>query len=125
MEQIPQVGWAAVGHCVPGPHVLPVWANVGARRREWTGPRARPSPRVRCRGVPRSRGTRLAARATIEATMADQLALPLDATADRLPDLPDLRPMLARPLPEPFDSDQHLFEPWWGGSRALVFVGPA
>ena len=37
--------------------------------------------------------------------MADQLALPLDATADRLPDLPDLRPMLARPLPEPFDSD--------------------
>ena len=29
--------------------------------------------------------------------------------------------MLARPLPEPFDSDQHLFEPWWGGTRALVF----
>ena len=26
--------------------------------------------------------------------MADQLALPLDATADRLPELPDLRPML-------------------------------
>ncbi len=57
--------------------------------------------------------------------MADQLALPLDATADRLPDLPDLRPMLARPLAEPFDSDQHLFEPWWGGTRVLVFVGPA
>ena len=57
--------------------------------------------------------------------MADQLALPLDATADVLPDPPDLRPMLARPLPEPFDSDQHLFEPWWGGTRALVFVGPA
>jgi len=57
--------------------------------------------------------------------MADQLALPLDATADRLPELPDLRPMLPRPLPEPFDSEDHLFEPWWGGQRALVFVGPA
>ncbi len=57
--------------------------------------------------------------------MADQLALPLDATADRLPDLPELRPMLARPLPEPFDSEEHLFEPWWGGVRALVYVGPA
>lgn len=57
--------------------------------------------------------------------MADQLALPLDATADQLPDLPDLRPMLPRPLPEPFDSAEHLFEPWWGGVRALVFIGPA
>ena len=56
--------------------------------------------------------------------MADPLALPLDATADRLPDLPDLRPMLPRPLPEAFDSDQHIFEPWWGGARALVFIGP-
>jgi len=56
--------------------------------------------------------------------MADQLSLPLDATADRLPDLPDLRPMLARPLPDAFDSDQHLFEPWWGGLRALVSIGP-
>lgn len=57
--------------------------------------------------------------------MTDQLSLPLDASADRLPDLPDLRPMLARPLSEPFDSDEHLFEPWWGGTRALVLVGPA
>lgn len=58
--------------------------------------------------------------------MADQLALPLDAAvADRLPDLPDLRPMLPRPLAEAFDSDEHLFEPWWGGVRALVLVGPA
>ena len=57
--------------------------------------------------------------------MADQLSLPLDATVDRLPDLPDLRPMLARPLPEAFDSDQHLFEPWWGGTRALISIGPA
>jgi bifunctional non-homologous end joining protein LigD len=57
--------------------------------------------------------------------MTDQLALPLDATADRLPDLPALRPMLARPLPEAFDSDEHLFEPSWGGTRALVSIGPA
>jgi ATP-dependent DNA ligase len=57
--------------------------------------------------------------------MADQLTLPLDATADRLPELPELRPMLARPLPDPFDSEDHVFEPWWGGVRALVFIGPA
>ena len=55
--------------------------------------------------------------------MADQLSLRLEA--DGLPDLPDLRPMLPRPLPAPFDSDEHLFEPWWGGERALVAVGPA
>jgi bifunctional non-homologous end joining protein LigD len=55
--------------------------------------------------------------------MADQLSLRLDA--DQLPDLPELRPMLPRPLPAPFDSEQHLFEPWWGGERALVMIGPA
>jgi bifunctional non-homologous end joining protein LigD len=55
--------------------------------------------------------------------MADQLSLRLEA--DQLPDLPELRPMLPRPLPAPFDSDQHLFEPWWGGERALVLIGPA
>lgn len=55
--------------------------------------------------------------------MTDQLSLRLDS--DRLPDLPELRPMLPRPLPEPFDSDDHLFEPWWGGVRAFVHVGPA
>ena len=57
--------------------------------------------------------------------MTDQLTLPLDATADRMPDLPDLRPMLARPLPDAFDLDQHLFEPWWGGTRALISIGPS
>jgi bifunctional non-homologous end joining protein LigD len=57
--------------------------------------------------------------------MADQLTLPLGATADRLPDLPNLQPMLARPLPEAFDSERHLFEPSWGGVRALVSIGPA
>ena len=55
--------------------------------------------------------------------MSDQLSLRLET--DRLPDLPDLRPMQPRPLPEPFDSDEHLFEPWWGGVRAFVLIGPA
>ena len=55
--------------------------------------------------------------------MADQLSLRLEA--DQLPELPDLRPMLPRPLPAAFDSDEHLFEPWWGGERALVMIGPA
>jgi bifunctional non-homologous end joining protein LigD len=55
--------------------------------------------------------------------MADQLSLRLEA--DQLPELPDLRPMLPRPLPAAFDSDEHLFEPWWGGERALVMIGPS
>lgn len=55
--------------------------------------------------------------------MADQLSLRLEA--DGLPELPNLRPMLPRPLPAPFDSDEHLFEPWWGGERALVMIGPS
>ena len=54
---------------------------------------------------------------------ADQLSLRLDS--DVLPALPELRPMLPRPLPEPFDSPDHLFEPWWGGVRALASIGPA
>jgi bifunctional non-homologous end joining protein LigD len=53
--------------------------------------------------------------------MTDQLSLRLDAA---LPRLPSLRPMLARPLPEPFDSAAHLFEPAWGGARALALIGP-
>jgi ATP-dependent DNA ligase len=54
--------------------------------------------------------------------VTDQLSLLLDPA---LPRLPSLRPMLARPLPEPFDSTAHLFEPVWGGARALAFIGPA
>jgi bifunctional non-homologous end joining protein LigD len=57
--------------------------------------------------------------------MTDQLSLRLEPDLAVLPGLPDLQPMLPRPLPEPFDSEDHLFEPWWGGVRALVFVGPA
>jgi bifunctional non-homologous end joining protein LigD len=33
--------------------------------------------------------------------------------------------MLARPIAGPFDSQAHLFEPSWGGLRALVYIGPA
>jgi bifunctional non-homologous end joining protein LigD len=58
--------------------------------------------------------------------MRDQLSLRLEPDVPTLPNLPvTLRPMLARPLPEAFDSTDHLFEPSWGGLRALVFVGPA
>lgn len=52
--------------------------------------------------------------------MSDQLTLELEAA---LPTAPaTLRPMLARLLPEPFDSPHHLFEPSWGGERALARV---
>ncbi len=55
--------------------------------------------------------------------MTDQLSLRLETD---LPNLPEgLRPMLPRPLSEPFDSADHLFEPSWGGLRALAFVGPS
>jgi bifunctional non-homologous end joining protein LigD len=58
--------------------------------------------------------------------MRDQLSLRLEPEIATLPNLPDgLRPMLPRPSFEPFDSATHLFEPAWGGLRALAFVGPA
>ncbi|HXG25854.1 MAG TPA: hypothetical protein VNL94_03260, partial [Candidatus Binatia bacterium] len=55
--------------------------------------------------------------------MSDQLTMRLEPALPRLPT--GLRPMLARSLPEPFDSAAHLFEPVWGGARALVLIGPA
>lgn len=55
--------------------------------------------------------------------MPDQLSLRLEAGMPRPPST--LRPMLERPLPEPFDSAAHLFEPVWGGVRALAVIGPA
>lgn len=54
--------------------------------------------------------------------MTDQLSLDLDPGLPRLP--VSLRPMLARPAARPFDSAGHLFEPAWGGARALAFVEP-
>jgi bifunctional non-homologous end joining protein LigD len=62
-------------------------------------------------------------RAIPDSALSDQLSLQLETG---LPNPPaTLRPMLPRPLPEPFDSRDHLFEPSWGGRRALAFIGPA
>ena len=59
-------------------------------------------------------------------TARDQLSLRLEPDLPTLPNLPaTLRPMLARPAAEPFDSTAHLFEPSWGGRRALAFIGPS
>ena len=58
--------------------------------------------------------------------MRDQLSLRLEPELPPLPNLPEgLRPMLPRVVVEPFDSAAHIFEPAWGGRRALAFVGPA
>lgn len=54
--------------------------------------------------------------------MADQLSLRLEPILPRLP--AELRPMLPRPAAGPFDSAEHLFEPNWGGHRALAFLEP-
>jgi bifunctional non-homologous end joining protein LigD len=60
------------------------------------------------------------------ASATDQLSLRLEAGRPALPNPPrGLRPMLPRPAAEPFDSPDFLFEPAWGGVRALVTVGPA
>ena len=52
--------------------------------------------------------------------MSDQLDLSLTVDVARLPN--SMRPMLARPADAAFDSDEHLFEPRWGGRRVLAFV---
>src|SRR6185503_2881841 len=58
--------------------------------------------------------------------MRDQLSLRLEPGIATLPNLPDgLTPMRPRPATEPFDFDAHVFEPWWGGLRALAYVGPS
>jgi ATP-dependent DNA ligase len=52
----------------------------------------------------------------------DQLSLSLSGDVTRLPR--SLRPMHARPADSAFDSDEHLFEPRWGGRRVLVLIEP-
>lgn len=47
--------------------------------------------------------------------------LPASLRATRAP-IPALRPMLAKPAPAAFDSQEHLFEVAWGGIRAIVTV---
>ncbi|HLY13200.1 MAG TPA: hypothetical protein VKR24_02535 [Candidatus Limnocylindrales bacterium] len=53
--------------------------------------------------------------------MADQLSLRLESDTTGWP--APIRPMLAQPAEAPFDDPDHLFEPWWGGERALAYVG--
>src|SRR5690349_15849040 len=54
--------------------------------------------------------------------MVEQLSLRLDPPLPHLP--ATLRPMQPLPAAEPFDSPDHVFEPSWGGARALAFVEP-
>jgi ATP-dependent DNA ligase len=54
--------------------------------------------------------------------VSDQLSLSLTGDVARLPR--SLRPMLARPADAAFDSDEHVFEPRWGGRRVLAFIEP-
>jgi ATP-dependent DNA ligase len=52
----------------------------------------------------------------------DQLSLSLSGDVARLPR--SLRPMLARSVDAAFDSDEHVFEPRWGGRRVLALIEP-
>ena len=54
--------------------------------------------------------------------MVEQLSLRLETG---LPQLPTLTPMWPTPEAKAFDSPTHLFEPIWGGHRALAYIGPA
>ena len=54
--------------------------------------------------------------------MSDQLSLSLTGDVARLPRT--VRPMLAKPADAAFDSDEHVFEPRWGGCRVLAFIEP-
>ena len=53
--------------------------------------------------------------------MADQLSLRLELDPAGWP--APIHPMLAQPAEAPFDDPDHLFEPWWGGERALAYIG--
>jgi ATP-dependent DNA ligase len=52
----------------------------------------------------------------------DQLSLSLTGDIARLPRT--LRPMMPRSAESPFNSVEHIFEPNWGGRRALAFIEP-
>jgi bifunctional non-homologous end joining protein LigD len=52
-----------------------------------------------------------------------QLSIPSHPEPDPEARLPArLRPMLATPVPAPFDASGYLFEPWWPGERAWISV---
>lgn len=52
--------------------------------------------------------------------MSDQLSLSLTGDETHLPR--SIRPMLPKPIDAAFDSDEHVFEPRWGGRRVLAFI---
>ena len=54
--------------------------------------------------------------------MSDQLNLDLTGDVARLPR--SLRPMMPRSAEAPVNSSDHVFEPSWGGRRALAFIEP-
>jgi ATP-dependent DNA ligase len=54
--------------------------------------------------------------------VSDQLNLDLTGDVARLPR--SLRPMMPRSAEAPFNSSDHVFEPSWGGRRALAFIEP-
>ena len=54
--------------------------------------------------------------------MDEQLSLRFEPS---LPSPGSVTPMWPTPRADAFDSEAYLFEPWWGGHRALAFVGPA
>lgn len=54
------------------------------------------------------------------AAPVEQHPAPLSAGDSRMPDA--IRPMLATEASEPFDSPDYLFEPMWGGLRAMAHV---
>jgi hypothetical protein len=62
-------------------------------------------------------------RATMGSAAPGQLSLDLEGGLPHLPGM--LRPMIPRPAERPFDSADHLFEPAWGGRRALAYLEPA
>jgi ATP-dependent DNA ligase len=52
--------------------------------------------------------------------VTDQLDLSLTGDVARLPR--SMRPMMPKPAVAAFDSHEHMFEPRWGGRRALAFI---
>jgi ATP-dependent DNA ligase len=54
--------------------------------------------------------------------VTDQLSLSLTGDVAHLPR--SLRPMMPKPADTAFDSDEHVFEPRWGGRRAIAFIEP-
>jgi bifunctional non-homologous end joining protein LigD len=51
-----------------------------------------------------------------------RLPVPLDEPGPTLRLPATVRPMMATPVDEPFDDPDYLFEPWWPGVRAILFV---